>query len=54
MLYWPLVFLFISLLAGTLAFTGATGAASETAAVLAVVCLALALVSAITGRRPRV
>lgn len=54
MLHWPLAFLFIDLLAGTLALTGATGAASEAAAVLFVVCLALALVSAITGRRRRV
>jgi len=54
MLHWPLVFLFISLITGVYALADGTGAASDIAAVLFVVSLGFALLSAISGRQPRV
>lgn len=54
MLGWALIFLIIGLVSAVLGFTGIAGAATHIAWILFVVGLVLAIVFALTGRRPPV
>lgn len=54
MLSWALIFLIVGLIAGVLGFTGIAGTATNIAWILFVVGIVLAIVFAITGRRPPV
>jgi len=52
MLSWALVFLVVALIAGALGLSGVAGVATNIAWILFVVGLILAIVFAISGRRP--
>lgn len=54
MISWSITFLIIGLIAAVLGFTGIAGTATHIAWILFVVGIILAIVFAITGRRPRV
>ena len=54
MLSWALTFLIIAILAALLGFSGVAGAATNIAWILFVVGIVLALVFAVSGRRPPV
>jgi uncharacterized membrane protein YtjA (UPF0391 family) len=54
MLRWALIFLIIALLASAFGFFTLEGTAMEIARILFFVFLVLFLISAITGRRPRI
>lgn len=52
MFSWAVTFLIIALIAAVLGFTGIAGTATHIAWILFVVGIILALVFAVTGRRP--
>ncbi|WP_024459838.1 DUF1328 domain-containing protein [Marinimicrobium sp. LS-A18] len=52
MLSWALTFLIIALIAGALGLSGVAGAATNVAWILFVVGLVIAIIFAISGRRP--
>lgn len=52
MLSWALTFLIIALIAGALGLSGVAGAATNIAWILFVVGLVIAIIFAISGRRP--
>lgn len=52
MISWALMFLVVAVVAAVLGFSGIAGAATNIAWILFVVGLILALVFAVTGRRP--
>lgn len=54
MFNWALTFLIVAIVAGVFGFSGVAGTATNIAWILFVVGLILAVVFAITGRRPRV
>jgi uncharacterized membrane protein YtjA (UPF0391 family) len=54
MFSWAITFLIIALVAAVFGFTGIAGTATNIAWILFVVGLILAIVFAVTGRRPRV
>jgi uncharacterized membrane protein YtjA (UPF0391 family) len=54
MFNWALTFLIIAIVAGVFGFSGIAGTATNIAWILFVVGLVLAVVFALTGRRPRV
>lgn len=51
---WAILFLIIGLVAGVLGLTGIAGTATHIAWILFVIGLILALIFALTGRRPSV
>jgi uncharacterized membrane protein YtjA (UPF0391 family) len=51
-MFYSVLFLFIALLAGVIAFSGIGGSAANTAWILAVVALVLSVVYAVRGRPP--
>ena len=54
MFKWAIVFLVIGLVAAVLGLTGVAGTATHIAWILFVVGIVLAIVFAVTGRRPKV
>ena len=54
MLRWAVVFLIIALVAGAFGFLALEGTAMQIAKILFFVFLVLFVISAITGRRPRI
>jgi len=54
MINWAITFLVIAIVAAIFGFSGIAGAATNIAWILFVVGLVLAVIFAITGRRPRV
>lgn len=54
MIGWAVTFFIIAIVAAVLGFSGIAGAATNIAWILFVVGLVLAVIFAITGRRPRV
>ena len=52
MFSWAITFFVIALVAAVLGFSGVAGAATNIAWILAVVGLVLAVIFALTGRRP--
>ncbi|MES2604882.1 MAG: DUF1328 domain-containing protein [Pseudomonadota bacterium] len=54
MFNWALTFLIVAIIAGIFGFSGIAGTASNIAWIFFVVGLVLAVMFAITGRRPRV
>ena len=53
MFNWALTFLIVAIIAGVLGMSGIAGTATNIAWLLFVVGLVLAIIFAITGRRPR-
>jgi uncharacterized membrane protein YtjA (UPF0391 family) len=53
MFNWALIFLVVAIIAGVLGMSGVAGTATNIAWLLFVVGLILAIIFAITGRRPR-
>jgi uncharacterized membrane protein YtjA (UPF0391 family) len=54
MIGWAVTFLIVAIIAGLLGFSGIAGTATNIAWILFVVGVVLAIIFAITGRRPRV